>query len=392
MSIIKAAGTARITHATSGLPINIKPEELVWEAVDGSERQMGPEIAYEAMLEHPLLGVLTWNVWEYPMGALNYTTYDVGPHYLETDFTFYLEHEPDYEPSESLSSDWYWNEDGSAISKAQLSEMTPANQKRVLKAWYLTMFEDPQNETPYAPKDSESNSNYVYPWGGPYNARDELFDHFSGIVPDALLNDTVGELENQTGIHEWAPGPKHPDHIRASAESLFEQSSDPLAELFQIKARLEGGEKPDFTGTDALAEIRALRNSIQELRSAIDGLSRPQDEVHGIGHNRPPSHLDVSPEIQQEVEKQLDAVEAELDSDTPDPTVAVHAAEVVKQIWSQFTSILKSTAAKTKDNISESLAQKIAINAPLWIAIFWDKLQAFGAALIDWLSAGFPPF
>ena len=370
MSIIKAAGTARIIDATSGLPINIAPEELVWEAVDGSERKMGPEIAYEAVLEHPLLGVLTWNAWEYPMGALNYTTYDVGPHYLETDFTFYLQHEPDNEPDESLTLDSYWDEDGDVISKAQLSEMAPADQRRNLKAWYLAMFEDPQNQTPYAPKDSESNSNYVYPWGGPYDARDELFDHFSGTVPDALLIDIAEELEDKIGILEWAPGPRHPDHIRASAEALFEQHSDPFGALPPIKARLEGGEQFNFAGTGALAEMRALRKSIDDLRSAINGLSRPQDEVPGIGHNRPPSRLDVSLEIRQEVKKQLDAVEAELDSVDPDPTVAVHAAEAVKQLWDQFTSILKSTAVKLKDKASESLAHQISINAPLWIAIF----------------------
>ena len=388
MSVIRASGIARIIDITSGLPINIKPEELVWEAVDGSERQMGPEIAYEAVLEHPVLGVLTWNAWEYPMGALNYTTYDVGPHYIETDFTFHLQHEPE----ESAASDWYLDDNGNAISEAQLSEMTAADQRRILKTWYLAMFEDPQNETPYAPKDSESDSNYVYPWGGPYNARDELFDHFSGIVPDVLLVEVAEELENQTGIHEWAPGQKHPDHVRASVEALFDQSADPLVGLSEIKARLDDGEKINFTEADALAEMRALRDSIQELRTAIDGLSRSQDEVPGIGHNRPPSHLDVSLEVQLEVEQQLDAVEAELDSNTPDPAVVVRAAHVVKQLWGHFTDILRSTAIKTKERVSDSLAHQITVNAPLWIAIFWEKLLAFGITIIDWLSAVFSLF
>ena len=95
---------------------------------------MGPEIAYEAVLEHPSLGMLTWNAWEYPIGALNYTTYDVGPHYLETDFTFYLQHEPDNEPDGSLALDSYWDDDGNVISKAQLSEIAPADQRRILKS------------------------------------------------------------------------------------------------------------------------------------------------------------------------------------------------------------------------------------------------------------------
>ena len=353
---------------------------------------MGPENAYEAVLEHPLLGLLTWSVWEYPVGVLNYTTFDVGPHSLETDFTFYLQYEPDDEPPESVVPDSYRDKDGNVISGAELSEMAAEDQKQVLRAWYLTMFEDPQNQTPYAPKDTVSDSNYVYPWGGPYDARDELFDQFSGTVPDTLLEDVAKELEDQFGIYEWAPGPGHPDLLRASAEALAEQRSDPFGELSAIKARLEHGELFSLAGTDALAEMRALRKSIDDLRSAIRELSRPRHEVPGIGHNRPPSRLHVSVEIQREVEQQLDAVEAELDSGTPDPIVAVRAAEVVKRLWGQFTDILKSTAAKTKEKVSESLAQQITVAASIWIAMFWEKLLAFGTALIDWLSAGFPLF
>ena len=392
MSSIRAAGIAKVIDTTSGSSIDITPEELVWEAVDGSERQMGPEIAYEAVLEHPLLGLLTWSAWEYPVGLLNFTTYDVGPHHLETDFTFYLEHEPDNEPDESLVPDAYRDKDDNVISRAALSEMVADDQKQVLRAWYLTMFEDPHNQTPYAPKDSESGSNYVYAWGGPYDARDELFDHFSGTVPDTVLEDVAKGLEDQFGIHEWAPGPRHPDLLRASAEALSEQSSDPFGELSAIRAQLERGEQFGLAKTDTLAEMRALRKSIDDLRSAISELGRPGHEVPGIGHNRPPGQLHVSVDIRREVEEQLDAVEAELDSDTPDPTVAVRAAEVVKRMWGQFASILKSTAAKTKDKVAESLAHQITTNAPIWIVMFWAKLLAFGTALIDWLRAGLLPF
>ena len=236
MSVIKTSGTARILDANTGLQVNINPEELVWEAVGGSERNMGPEVAYEAVIEHPVLGVLTWSAWEYPVGALSCTTYDVGSHYLESDFIFHFQNESE----EVLTLDRYLDDDGNAISLEQLSEMTSADQRRILKSWYLTMFEDPQNETPYAPKDIESESNYIYPWGGPYNARDELYDRLSGIVPDTLLDDIAEELESQAGIHEWAPGPRHPDHVRASADALFNLSSDPLARTFRNQEAFGG--------------------------------------------------------------------------------------------------------------------------------------------------------
>jgi len=41
---------------------------------------MGPETHYEAVLEHPELGELTWGIWEYSLGIENYSNTDIGDH------------------------------------------------------------------------------------------------------------------------------------------------------------------------------------------------------------------------------------------------------------------------------------------------------------------------
>ena len=51
--------TARIRHSATGNIYEIESDELDWDAVSGDERQMGPEIHYEAMVDHPELGKLT---------------------------------------------------------------------------------------------------------------------------------------------------------------------------------------------------------------------------------------------------------------------------------------------------------------------------------------------
>lgn len=77
---VYCSGTARIRHKDTGAVYDIESDKLAWDAVGGGERQMGPETHYEAVLEHPELGKLTWGLWEYPIGAKNYNRTDVGDH------------------------------------------------------------------------------------------------------------------------------------------------------------------------------------------------------------------------------------------------------------------------------------------------------------------------
>ncbi|RUX05403.1 MULTISPECIES: hypothetical protein [unclassified Mesorhizobium] len=85
-------GIARIRHASSREIFEVGAEDLDWDAVGGDERQMGPEIHYEAVIDHPELGDLTWGLWEYPVGIENYHNTDIGRNELVEDFDYGLEH------------------------------------------------------------------------------------------------------------------------------------------------------------------------------------------------------------------------------------------------------------------------------------------------------------
>jgi hypothetical protein len=94
---VYCTGIAQVRHKTTGAIYEIESDELGWEAVGADERQMGPEVRYEAVVEHPELGKLTWSLWEYPEGIENYSQTDVGEHEVIEDFDYGLEHvsEPD---------------------------------------------------------------------------------------------------------------------------------------------------------------------------------------------------------------------------------------------------------------------------------------------------------
>ncbi|CAD0217244.1 MULTISPECIES: hypothetical protein [Rhizobium/Agrobacterium group] len=64
---IYCRGTARIRHSATGEIHEIESDELDWDAVGGDERQMGSEIHYEAVIDHPELGELTWGLTHMPI-------------------------------------------------------------------------------------------------------------------------------------------------------------------------------------------------------------------------------------------------------------------------------------------------------------------------------------
>ncbi len=88
-------GTARIKHQETGQIYEIDADMLDWDMVGSDERQMGPELHYEAVVEHPELGKITWGLWEYPMGVENYQETKAGQHIVIEDFDYGLEHTQD---------------------------------------------------------------------------------------------------------------------------------------------------------------------------------------------------------------------------------------------------------------------------------------------------------
>jgi hypothetical protein len=115
------------------------------------------------------------------------------------------------------------------------------------------MFENPAEHTPH----ESSEGGYLYIWGGPYEARDELFAEFGDYVPE----DVIEEIESG-GTVDWAPGPDHPDHKEARDEwerrhQELADEGEPLADLDEIVRRPEAGARPTGYGDGWEREQRA---------------------------------------------------------------------------------------------------------------------------------------
>jgi hypothetical protein len=124
--------------------------------------------------------------------------------------------------------------DDAGITDDLLAKSPPEIQKAVMKAWFFEHYEHPAESTPY---DSEEGG-YVYIWGGPYDALEELEEEFSGTVPDEVIEELASELTNTA--REWSGIPEYDD------------SDDYLAGAIQANV------DPRRTATEALAKIHSL--------------------------------------------------------------------------------------------------------------------------------------
>lgn len=89
---VRCTGVAIIEHAQTGRRYHFPADELDWDQEGTGERQMGDEIRHWAELEHDDLGSLVWEIYEYPVGAENYSETNVGKHKLIQDVHYSLEH------------------------------------------------------------------------------------------------------------------------------------------------------------------------------------------------------------------------------------------------------------------------------------------------------------
>ena len=74
-----------------------------------------------------------------------------------------------------------------------------------MRRWFFENFENPAENTPY----ESAEGGYQYIWGGPYDAYEQLGDKFGGIASERLIQELVGEVQNET--LEWAPVQKPED-------------------------------------------------------------------------------------------------------------------------------------------------------------------------------------
>lgn len=95
------------------------------------------------------------------------------------------------------------------LEELDLEDLKNADRETQIEAmreWFYKNFEDPAERTPY----ESAEGGYIWIWGGPYDASEELQGEFSGIVPDDVIDELAQELTHE--CWEWAPTPRRSDY------------------------------------------------------------------------------------------------------------------------------------------------------------------------------------
>jgi hypothetical protein len=263
-------------------------------------------------------------------------------------------------------------EDGSqfGISRAGFEEMDEDEQREWIRAWFFQNFEDPNNQTPW---DNETKS-YMYLWGGPFHASDQLWQKFGDIVSGALIEEVVEEIQRD-GTFDWAPTSNSPFYEHDDEE---EPPEPPSLDIYL-------DEPSDRYGSPEECEARArAREAIDDLLRAL-GPPRPI----GIGHNWPPDEEAQDAEEIKELRPALQELSAELAK--PDPAIAV-----VKRCATPLRDALLATAKWALRKIDKGLDAAITAAAGggvLWLAAQHSELlhKAFNS-VVAWLDIAAKPF
>lgn len=200
-----------------------------------------------------------------------------------------------------------------------------------MRYWFHRYFEDPAEQTPY----NSREGGYLYIWGGPYDAKEQLFDEFGSLIPEERIEEVGDELEGD-GIYDWAPGPDHPDLEQVRQEWDDERRYDespPEAEddLDLIIDRLRSGLRPSYGDAYELERRREALQRLDQLKLALEAVA-PQHG--GIGHNRPPPDEDsLQVSVINDVREANEVIRKELAKPQPD---ALQIAEATSRLRKAF--------------------------------------------------------
>jgi hypothetical protein len=86
---------------------------------------------------------------------------------------------------------YYTSDDPYGVTPSRLKRLGRAKQLEYMEEWFRDYYEDPANKTP------RDDGEFVYPWGGPYDAFDELGDEFGELVPEDRIEELVKKLQQE---------------------------------------------------------------------------------------------------------------------------------------------------------------------------------------------------
>jgi hypothetical protein len=268
------------------------------------------------------------------------------------------------------------------VTPSELKRLGRKRQKEYMLYWFHGNFEDPSNETP------RDEGEFIYIWGGPYDARDELWNEFGSIVPEDRIEEVISEVE-ASGIQDWAPGPDHPSTREREKEWLRQRGQETTAQsesLEQIIDRLHSGVKPTYGDGYELEQRQAILERLNSLKSALAQMTPAHG---GIGHNRPPPD-DDSPQALAlpEIRDAEQTISSELAKAAPD---ALEVAKATSRLRTALGWIAKKLDKGVDAIITVAVVEGIHHGPEILPPLVKAAAEVI-SSIIRWLSYVTPAF
>lgn len=174
-----------------------------------------------------------------------------------------------------------------------VADMNPAEQIEMMVDWFKFHFEDPANDTPH----SKDQGGYVFLWGGPFDADEEIQAEFSDSVDFEAMQSAVSEIQSG-GTFNWAPTTQgdfydHPEH---GQDYSTERGSRVFDEVFEegIDASDQNFAEPALSEPEARALVIEKLDVLQrQMAPVIDYIEGERRRAPMMGHNNPPDELAI---------------------------------------------------------------------------------------------------
>ncbi len=165
-------------------------------------------------------------------------------------------------------------EDGSqyGVSRRQFRRVRKDEKRYLMVQWFHEHFDHPDNVgTPWV------DGEYLWIWGGPYDAAEELHAKFGDVASEKLIEEVVKKVESE-GTTDW--GRRHTPEDEEEEEGEEAASELPSLDTFSNEPSTDFATSVEF-------EAR------ERARAALDELQKALDQIPvGVGHNRPPEEIE----------------------------------------------------------------------------------------------------
>lgn len=111
---------------------------------------------------------------------------------------------------------YYLRDSDHSIARSDIAACDRETQVEVMRTWFFQNFEDPVERTPYESREG----GYIWIWGGPYEAQDELDSEFGGLIDDDVIDELANELNSI--CWEWGPTEKPGDYDEYLVDDIAE--------------------------------------------------------------------------------------------------------------------------------------------------------------------------